>query len=150
MLWTKHEKRPESHSPAVLTAAIKKWVAKEIGVKKKRGFWVIAATDVFGNLVEIKNWKNCIWQSWLLTFNKVWKLRASPSRPCTYGVRKIFSTYKKKSACAFWVSFNFQNPWKIFYRNVLLLLYLIFFCCSLVVLWIQRKYMCSLFWQVRL
>lgn len=44
--------------------------------------------------------------------------------------------------------FNLQNPWNIFYRNVLFQLCWNFFCSLFVVLWRHRRYLYSLFCHI--
>ena len=61
------------------------------------------------------------------------------SCPCTYHVPKSSLTYTKKRECELWNSFNFQNHWRIFYRNILLLTYWNLFGSSFVVLLRHRS-----------
>ena len=61
----------------------------------------------------------------------------------TYGVCKSPKTCSKKRAHKFLESFIFQNPCKIFHRNVLVSLYWNFFCRLVIVLWRHRSYACS-------
>ena len=76
-------------------------------------FSYINKLETFYNLRKKKLWKTIVGLE---------KLRAY-SCPCTYRVHKSSWANKKKSAWKFWDSFILQNLWKIFYRNILLLLY---------------------------
>ena len=63
---------------------------------------------------------------------------------CTVYAKALQLT-RKNLHDRFWNFYHFNDPWKIFYRNVLLLLYWNFFCSSFAVFWRHNRYVYSLF-----